>query len=346
VSLDALQDKSGVVFNEGDDVVQHYGNVAEEYQAAKTSVGLIDVSNRGKLRLTGGDRTRFLHGMVTNTVTGLAEMTCNHASLTTVQGQTLLDVWVHHLGDHLWLETETGFQTKLFESLDKYLIADDVTMADETDQWAILGVVGPQAIGVVETVLNVNVQDLAENQTYQGQWQGTEFWATRRSFWGVGGLDVRVQGDKKEPLWESLIAAGAKPVGKQALEILRVEAGVPRCGIEIDESVAPLETGLEDAVDFNKGCYIGQEVIAKMHFRGKPRRYLVGLKIDGDEVIAPSSDLYTDEKRVGKLTSCVRSISCDAVIGLGIVRRGFHEVGQVLDLAETKVTVVALPFVE
>lgn len=345
MSLDALQVQAGAVLNEGDDVVQYYGDVAEEYQMAKTAVGLIDFSNRGKLRLTGGDRTRFLHGMVTNTVTGLAEMTCNHAALTTVQAQTLLDVWVHHLGDHLWLETEAGFQTKLFESLDKYLIADDVVMTDETDQWAILGVVGPQALGLVETVLGVNVDDLAENQIFKGLWQGNELWVTRRSFWGVGGVDVRLQSEKSEPLWESLIAEGAKPIGVQAQEILRVEAGVPRGGIEIDESVAPVEAGLADAVDYNKGCYIGQEVIAKMHFRGKPRRHLVGLKVEGKTMISPETELFVEGKRVGRLTSCVFSPSLGSVIGLGIVRRGTHEVGQVLDVKETKATVVPLPFV-
>ena len=342
-----LQLAAGGVFDDvnGKQEPQSYGDVGFEYQAVKTGVGIVNRSGRGKLRLTGKDRTRFLHGMVTNTVEGVAEMAGNHAALTNAQGQTLLDLWVHHLGDYLWLETESGFQQKLYETLDRYLIADDVVMVDETDEWAVLGVVGKNAVEHIEAVLGCDVADLSEHHTVMGEWSGQTVWVTRRSFLGVMGFDIRILADCGGDLWQVLVGAGAVPVGLQAQEVLRVEAGVPRCGLEIDESVAPLEAGLEDTVNFDKGCYIGQEVIAKMHFRGKPRRYLVGVQIEGDQVFELGEDVLVGDKGVGRVTSCVHSMALDKVIALAIVRRGMHEVGQQVRVKNVDGQIVVLPFV-
>jgi len=346
VQLKDVQVEAGAVFDDknGSLAPIHYGDSDLEYQVVKTAVGLVDRSGRGKLRLTGKDRTRFLHGMVTNTVTGLTEWAGNHAALTTAQGQTLLDLWVHHLGDYLWLETEFGYQVKLYETLDRFLIADDVVMTDETNDWVILGVVGAKALASVNTVLGVAVDDLPEHHTLMGQWTEKPMWVTRRSFLGVDGIDVRVSANDGVSLWHALVKAGVKPVGSQAQDVLRVEAGIPLCGVEIDESGAPLEVGLEDTVDFNKGCYIGQEVIAKMHFRGKPRRYLVGVRFEGESVIAHPADVSVDGKSVGRVTRCVYSPAVAGVIALAIIKRGVHEVGQKVQVGECEGHIVALPF--
>lgn len=346
MDLRALQIKAGAVFNEidGHEVPIHYGDSALEYQAVKMGVGIVDYSGRGKLRLTGKDRTRFLHGMITNTVEGLAEGAGNHAAITTVLGQTLLDLWVHNLGEYLWLETEQGFQTKLCEALNRYLIADDVVIADETDDWVILGIVGAAATETVNMVLGLVVAALPEHHTITGVWSNTPIWVTRRSFLGVDGFGVRVSASEGSQLWQALIDAGSTPVGRQAQEVVRVEAGIPRCGVEIDESVAPLEAGMPDTVDFNKGCYIGQEVIAKMHFRGKPRRYLVGLAVEGEQVLASGTEVFVEDKAVGRMTSCVYSPALNGVIALAIMRRGRHEVGQPVRMGEVRGQIVALPF--
>jgi folate-binding protein YgfZ len=348
VQLKDLQVEAGAVFDEENGYLtpSHYGDSALEYQAVKTGVGLVDRSGRGKLRLTGKDRTRFLHGMVTNTVQGLTEWAGNHAALTTVHGQTLLDLWVHHLGDHLWLETEFGYQARLYDTLDRYLIADDVVMTDETRDWVILGVVGPQAIASVKNVFGLVVEDLPEHHTVMGLWHEKPIWATRRHFLGIEGFDVRVSTEAGAALWHALVNVGAIPVGTQAQEVLRVEAGVPLCGVEIDEAGAPLEVGLEDTVDFNKGCYIGQEVIAKMHFRGKPRRYLVGVRFEGEKWVAPNTEVIVDDKAVGRVTSCVHSPALKGIIALAIVKRGMHEVGQGVQAGEGEGVIVPLPFVD
>lgn len=347
MQLKDLHAEAGAVMAEQDLVAPlHYGDSALEYQAVKTGVGLVDRNGRGKLRLTGKDRTRFLHGMVTNTVQGLAEWAGNHAALTTVQGQTLLDLWVHHLGDYLWLETEFGYQARLYDTLDRYLIADDVVMTDETRDWVILGVVGALAKTCVKNVLRIGVDDLSEHHTLMGQWREKPIWVTRRSFLGGEGFDVRVSAEDGADLWQVFVGAGAVPVGTRAQEILRVEAGIPLCGVEIDEAGAPLEIGLEDTVDFNKGCYIGQEVIAKMHFRGKPRRYLVGVRFEGEKLIVSDTDVIVDDKVVGRVTSCVYSPALEGVIALAIVKRGVQEVDQRVLAGEGKGVIVSLPFVD
>ncbi|MGA1195376.1 MAG: YgfZ/GcvT domain-containing protein [Candidatus Latescibacterota bacterium] len=348
MSLKDLQVEAGAVFNEENGSLPpiHYGDSAFEYQAVKTGVGLVDRSGRGKLRITGKDRTRFLHGMVTNTVQGLSEWAGNHAALTTVHGQTLLDLWVHHLGEYLWLETEFGYQARLYDTLDRYLIADDVVMTDETQNWVILGVVGPLAGSNIKKVVGLVGDDLSEHHTVMGQWNELPIWVTRCSFLGEDGFDVRVSVGVGADLWRALVGAGAIPVGTLAQEVLRIEAGIPLCGIEIDEAVAPLEVGLEDTVDFNKGCYIGQEVIAKMHFRGKPRRYLVGVRLDREKLIAPNTEVVVDDKVVGRVTSCVHSMALNGVIALAVIKRGMHEVGQRVLVGEAEGEIVSLPFVE
>ena len=326
----------------GWEVPNHYGDIDAEYQAVKDRVGLFDRSNRGKVRAVGGDCLRFLHGMVTNTVEGLAENEGNYSTVTSVKGQILLDVWVHRLPDCVWLETEPGHAQKLIETLDRYLIADDVTLSDESDAWSILGVQGPQAHDLICRVLGDVPGDLSEHHTVERRVNDMPVWVTARSFTGEQGYDLRIE--QVDVLWQALYEAGATPVGWQAQETLRIEAGLPRYGAEIDEAVVPIEAGLMHVVDFDKGCYIGQEVIAKMHFRGKPRRYLVGLLVDGDDSV--SGQITVEGKVVGRVTSCVKSRALDRMIALAILRRGYHEPGQKVVLDSGLAAKVAeLPFV-
>ena len=318
-------------------------DVETQYRAVRERAGVFDRNNRGKVRATGADCLRFLHGMVTHTVESLAENHGNYAAVTSARGQTLLDVWVHRLENCVWLETEDGLAAKLIETLNRYLIADDVALADESDAWAIFGVQGPEAHEVIGRVVNRVSPDLPEHHTVARTFDGVPIWVTARSFTGEPGCDLRIARAHADLLWQALIAAGGMPIGQQVAEILRVEAGIPRYGAEIDESVTPIESGLYRAVDFDKGCYIGQEVIAKMHFRGRPRRYLTGLLLDN----SASGDVTVNGKTVGRVATCVKSLGLNRVIALAIMRRGYHEAGQKVVLSDNSgAEVVALPFVQ
>ncbi len=346
--LDQVHREAGAFFMtlQGRDIPAHYGDVDAEYRAVCESAGLIDRSLRGKVRATGKDRSRFLHGMVTNTIAGLTEGAGNYSAVTNAQGYMLLDVWVHHLGDFLWLETEAGGSQKLCETLNRFLIADDVTLTEETNQWAIIGVHGLAAQTVVRKAIGDIGSEWIENHTVIRSLGDVPVFVTARSFAGFSGVDLRIAASDAEPLWHILLKAGGVPVGWQAAEILRIESGIPRCGIDMDETVSPLEVGLSHAVDFNKGCYIGQEAIAKMHFRGKPRRYLVALHITGNTPPAVGSDVRVGDQKVGRITSSAFSPRLSRPVVLAQVRRGFETSGQeVLVMAECPATVMVLPAV-
>lgn len=317
----------------------HYGDRVAEYRAICEGTGIIDRSGRGKVRTTGGDRMRFLHGMVTNTVTGLAEGAGNYAAITDVRGNALTDVWIHNVGDALWLETEPGYGKKLCEILNRYLIADDVTLFDETDAYGIIGVQGPGAPDALSRILYEVPGDMPEHHTTRRIFNGIPVWITARSLFGLPGYDVRIASDTLPALWNALADAGGTPVGWQAAEALRIEAGVPRYGADVDESVTPLEAGLLHAIDFNKGCYIGQEVIAKMQFRGKPRRYLVKLQIAGQTPPAVGTEFRVGDQVVGHVTSSAFSPGRSGPVALARVRRGFHEPGQQVALPDGAATI-------
>ncbi len=318
-------------------------NMEIQYCAVRENAGIFNRSKRGKVRAEGADCLRFLHGMVTNTVESLAENEGNYAAVTSARGQTLLDIWVHRLQDCIYMETEPGLATKLIETLDRYLIADDVALSDESDIWAIWGVQGPAALELVDRVIGHIPADLPEHHAVVRAFDGTPTWVTARSYTGEPGFDLRIAQDHTDSLRRALVTAGGTPIGWQVEEILRVEAGIPRYGAEIDESVVPLEAGLNHAVDFDKGCYIGQEVIAKMHFRGRPRRYLTGLLLSDNTPVC--GNITVNDKIVGRVTTCVKSLHFNRVIALAIIRRGYHEAGQRVLLDDgSEAEVVNLPF--
>lgn len=347
LALHSVHEAACAVFVQvgGWEVPACYGDVASEYRAIREAAGIADRSARGKLRVTGSDRVRFLHGMLSNTVEGLGEGEGNYATLTNPKGQTLTDVWVHHRGESFVLETEPGFQEKLYTSLDRYLIADDVEMQDITESLAILGVQGPRAGELVSEIFGGVPTDLPEYHTVIRSFNGTEVMVVSRAFAGESGYDLWVAVKRAEALWSALEKRGGRPAGFEALEVLRVEAGIPRYGVDVDERATPLEAGLYSAVDFEKGCYVGQEVIAKMHNLGKPRRYLVGLCVEADTPPAAGAPVWTDGKEIGHITSGLRSLALDRVVALASVRRGFQEPGQVVFTeGGVQAEVVALPF--
>ncbi len=318
-------------------------DIETQYRAVRENAGIFNRSKRGKVRAEGADCLRFLHGMVTNTVETLAENEGNYAAVTSARGQTLLDVWVHRLQDCIYMETEPGLAAKLIETLDRYLIADDVALSDESDAWAIFGIQGPTAHELVDRVVGRVSADLPEHHTAIHAFDGIPIWVTARSYTGEPGCDLRIAQDRADSLRRALVTAGGTPIGWQVREMLRVEASIPRYGAEIDESVAPLEAGLNHAVDFDKGCYVGQEVIAKMHFRGRPRRYLTGLLLSGNTPIC--GNITVNGKTVGRVTTCVKSLGLNRVIALAIIRRNYHEAGQRVLLDDgTEAEVVNLPF--
>ncbi len=346
-ALHAAKLAAGAVFEriDGRAAAAHYGDAASEYASVREAVGLVDRSDRGHLLVSGSDRVHFLHGMLSNTVQGLETGGGNYATMTTPRGQTLTDVWVYHRAEGFLLETEPGLQEKLMASLDKFLIADDVDIKDVTGEQALLGVHGRASRALIARVLGEVSADLADCHTVVRAMDGADVSVTARSYTGEPGYDLRITADRAPHLWDALISAGARPVGIRASEALRIEAGIPRYGVDMDERVVPLEAGLYHAVDFAKGCFIGQETIAKMHNLGKPRRYLVGLRLETETVPPAETPLRDGEKQIGWITSSLRSPALGRVVSLASVRRGYEQPGRFLSVdGGGRAEVVELPF--
>ena len=271
------------------------------------SCGLVDRSERGKLALTGSEAKTFLHGQVTNDIEGLEPGRGCYAAFLTHKGKMLGDLRVLDLGDELLLDTERVALQELFNMIRRYKLGRDVELHKRTLELALLSLVGPDARRVA------GAEDLVEEHANR-----------RAELAGVPvvlvatdvGVDVFAPAESKDAV---VAALGVPVVEEAAAEVVRIERGRPRYGIDIDDGVIPQEAGLnERAVSFTKGCYVGQETVARLHYRGKPNRHLRGLRLS--EPVAPGAELRVGEKVVGRLTSVAVSPAFGP-IGLALVRR-------------------------
>lgn len=328
---------------DGKGVVPDYGDEKAEYDVLIEGCGLVDRSARGKLEVTGEDRARFLHGMLTNAVETLAEGEGNHSALTDPKGSTQADLYLYHRGDAFWAETEPELQVKVADLLDRYLIADDVEIRDVSTDWSLLGLQGPSAESILGALgIAAPPEPLGSEAANVA---GVDGWVVRRAYASDLGFDVWVPASEVFGVWAAAADAGAVPVGFTAVELRRIERGHPRYGQDVDDRVVPLEAGMADTLSFTKGCFIGQETLAKMQNLGKPRRFLVGLSIEGDHPPEARTSLYAGDKEVGDTRSSAASPALGSTIALGSVRRGSEEPGTELRLGdEGAAVVVSLPF--
>jgi folate-binding protein YgfZ len=299
----------------------------DQYRAARTSAVVIDRSARGKIALTGGDRTSFLHALFTNDIAQLKKGTGVYSAYLTPQGRMISDMRVVETGDELLLDVEESVAVPLAERLDKLIFAEDAQVKNVTNDFALFGVVGPAAAQVIESATAVQVSFLA-NQ-YDNLRQGA-LTIVRDDAFGVSGFDIYVAREGAHSLRERLLAAGAMAASDATAEVLRVEAGRPKFGADMTTETIPLEAGIEDrAISLTKGCYVGQEVIVRVLHRGHGRvaRRLVGLLLADGSSPAKSDAVFSGDKQVGEVTSAVVSPMMGAPIALAYVQRDHTSVG-------------------
>lgn len=305
-----------------------------QYRQLREECGLLDRSERGKLLVSGTDAAEYLQGQVTNDVESLDVGEGQYAALLDRKGHMQADLRVlRRAEEEIWVDTEAVALPGVLRHLTMYSVGREVAVADVTAEEAILSLIGPRAVEIAGTAA------MPEYANEAASLSGVEFLAvgTRE------GIDLVCAAAEAERLREALLAAGAVGVGAEAAEILRVEAGVPRFGTEMTSETMPAEAGIvEDAVSFTKGCYIGQETVARLHYKGKPNRHLRGLRLSAPA--EPGTALLLGEKEVGRLGSAVVSPAFGP-IALGILRRE-AEPGAELAVGEDGVTarVVDLPF--
>jgi tRNA-modifying protein YgfZ len=305
-----------------------------DYEIVTDRCGLVDRSERGKLALRGPEAAAFLQGQVTNDVEALAPGTGCYAAFLTPKGKMLGDVRILATDDELLLDTERVALQGLFNLIRRGLIGFQAELDKRTLERGLLSLVGPQAAPVAGLPERPSAPEHAHQPVSVGSVRAR---AIRTDL----GVDLLCDSAQVEELRAALVDRGAQVVGEDAAECLRVERGRPRYGLDLDDSVIPEEAGLNDrAVSFSKGCYVGQETVARLHWRGRPNRHLRGLTLD-----APAStgdELRSAEKVVGRLGSVVSSPRLGR-IGLALVRREVLP-GAVLEVGQAKARVVELPF--
>src|SRR3954465_14174846 len=299
-------------------------SLAADYRTLTERVGLVDRSERGKLALTGGEAKEFLHGQVSQDIESLTPGHGAYAAFLTHKGKMLGDLRVLDLGDELWLDTERGALQELFNMIPRYKLGRDVELHKRTLERSLLSLVGPGA----RDLLAVGPAEHDNARTELGIAVATDV-----------GVDLICDAERAD---EVKAALAVPEVGEDVAEIVRVERGRPRFGIELDDSVIPQEAGLnERAVSFTKGCYVGQETVARLHYKGKPNRGPRGLRLSAP--VAPGTPLHLAQREVGRLTSAVVSPRLGP-IGLAILRREAEPGAGLRAGDDASAEVVALPF--
>jgi tRNA-modifying protein YgfZ len=310
-----------------------------DYAAITGAAGLLDRSARGKLDVTGPDAADFLQGQVTNDVLALGSGDGCYAALLDPKAHITADMRILSAGAaDLWLDTEAEALQAVLGHLRMYKIGRQVEIADRTTERAILSLLGPASAAVATRATGVPAPAAAHD------WVQAQLGSVDVRVVATGeGVDLLGPAGVADTLQAALLDAGATEIGDEAAEVLRVERGIPRYGVDMGPDNLPGEAGIvERAVSFTKGCYIGQEPVARMYHRGRPNRHLRGLRLD--VAVSAGEPLVAGEREVGRLTSAVTSPRLGP-IGLAIVRREV-EPGERVAVGAAKVgaVVVELPF--
>jgi len=329
--------------------VPDFGDTRAEFQALLSGCGLYDLSWRAKFAVTGGDRVRWMNGMVSNNVRDLALGHGVYAFLLNAQGRIQADLYVFQRGDSLLVDTERGQREKVLQLFDHYIIADDVEIADISGRLTALGLTGPESRHVLERA-GVAVPDLAHLQfadvTWQQAGQHKAVTLLRSGEEARESWQVWIAPEHSSELWDALVKAGARPAGTTALNLFRISRGIPQFGVDIRERDLPQETGQTRALNFTKGCYLGQEIVERIRSRGAVHRQFTAFAVEGT-LPEPGSKIlageHKEEKEVGDVTSSaiLPLPAGDRSVALGYLRR--EAVGKDLRAGTAKLKPASLP---
>lgn len=308
------------------------------YEAIEKTSGVIDRSAEGRVRVTGADRVAWLQGLLTHDVARLAPGEGCYAAYLTPQGRMISDVRVLNRGDHFLLDLPAGQKDTVIQRLDLFIITEDVTLEDVTSSLARIGVHGLGLWQILSASIQVPIEapltattPLAEHASFEASFRGQPVIVAGSLDTGVPGVDLYVAADAASGLLDALVAAGAELLDEEAWEARRIENGRPKFGVDMTEDTIPLEAGIEDrAISFDKGCYVGQEIIIRVMHRGGGRvaRKLVGLApADTAGLVPPPAHapIFSADgaKQIGQITSAALSPRLGHWIALGYVHRDF-----------------------
>ena len=333
-------------------LASHFGAPLEEYQAVRSGVAILDMCHYTALHLTGPDRVSYLQGMVSNDVKGLTPGTGLYAAVLDVNGKILADLRVLCTEASFMLLLWEPLKQKVITHLNRYLVADDVEIRDDDGRCGMISLQGPKARSLLGAVALANELPSQMHSHRLLRIGEREIRVIRSTHTGEEGFDLLMKIQDLAPVAKEIEKAGVafslRWAGLHAQEVLRVEAGLPRYGVDMDEDTLFLETGLDHAVSFHKGCYLGQEVVERIRSRGHVNRKLVGIVLEGENAACHGDKISSEGKEIGKVTSSVVSPALKRPIALGYVHHDYLQPGTRISIERNgellAVAIAPLPF--
>lgn len=319
-------------------VASSYGNVAGEYMATQEGVGIADRSHLGRILAHGSDTLDLLNRLSTNLVDPLAVGKGESTVITTGKGRILDWITMLHHSDDVMMITSPERRDTVAEWIDMYTFEENTTLEDVTQSTVMLSLLGPKAEALVDTLLGASTTQLARLDCMTVPWRGHELIVARTNPGGQRGFDLVAPVETAQALWSAALEFGAAPVGQDAIEALRIHAKLPKWGHELTEEHNPLEAGLEGEVSWTKGCYTGQEVVARLFNYQRIQRHLVALELPAAGDFSPSTPLLVDGETAGYITSVSPLPGKETVSALASLRTAYVELGRAVHVGEGRET--------
>ena len=329
----------------GATTASRFGDPQAEFTALRQGCGLYDLGYRAKLSLTGGDRGRWLNGMVTNNIRDLAVDHGVYAFLLNPQGRILGDLYAYNRGESITVDTDCSQIEKMLATFDHYIIMDDVEVKNIGEQLTAIGIAGPKSGEVLKSA-GLSLPEISELQVQSTSWDKIDCTVVRADEKQFPAYEIWVAPAHVQHLWDALLQAGATAVGFEALEMQRIVSGVPLYGVDIRERDLPQETEQARALNFNKGCYVGQEIVERIRSRGAVHRKFTGFLADAP--VARGMKVVAAEKDVGEITSAGSVILAGSQrnVSLGYIRRELGAPGREVLIGGTRAVVISMPLTE
>jgi folate-binding protein YgfZ len=321
-------------------------SVRDAFRALTSTCGVYPLSSRAKIRLTGSDRVRWLNGMVTNNVRDLQAGHGVYAFLLNPQGHILGDLYAYQRGEDVLVDTDQSQREKILATFDHYIIMDDVDVTDVSDALTAIGVAGPNA-GAVLHAAGLQAPDLGHLQIANLEWHQIAVSIVRGERSDYPSYEIWIAPDAAKKMIDALLDSAATLADPAALELYRIALGLPRYGPDIRERDLPQETEQARALNFNKGCYIGQEIVERIRSRGNVHRKFTGFLVSGPPP-SPGTKIQVEAKDVGEITSSasIPTTQGDRAVALGYIRRELAIPGKEVPIAGSTAIVTEPPFVD
>ncbi|MGH9339026.1 MAG: YgfZ/GcvT domain-containing protein [Acidobacteriota bacterium] len=304
----------------------------DQYNAVRWAVGLLDLSGRGKIEVTGPDRETFLHAMISNEVNQLPVFSGRYGTFLTSTGKMVSDLFYYKFPDFILIDIQRDLLSRTIETLEKFIIMDEVYLKDRSQDFDHISIQGPDSRRLIEELFGEGMTT-GQYQIHELAWTGAKLWLIGKPELAGAGFEIVSPIESRDSLRRAVLNRGRQfgmlEITPETFDVLRLEAGIPRFGVDMDENNYPMEARLNHAISLTKGCYIGQEVVSKATHIGGVARLLSRLRISGEKVPKEGWEVFDPEgKKIGRVTSAAFSPQFGCPIAFAYLKRAFAQAGQ------------------